>query len=431
MSQLELGNNGGLYSIIAGRGRDVRAKSDRHEFSEESADTLVQGLPPIVGGSGGSTWFGGGANIQQNEFELPQDLAKGFSLLYDSQCDRLGRETTVFGGSDQNGAVQLQENAGDETGVLRLYLSDRQGSRLEVQTRLSGSCAKRIAVTVLPLQHTANVYEVHSWSGRPAVPLDVDVACDGTLSRVGPEAGQFTLAGFRHNGEVTGCFTGRLANFAVFGHVLESHSVMGLSDASDNPCGLSNSLLSNPSKESLERFRKDLMILRRATAKPGLDDSDFDLVSLVIYRWLFDRNPLYVDICAQLGVQLWLPGRGPNAERLFQTISRDNPVFYAAGGSNGPLDFFWKTLDEWRSETILLAKGGDISREGFVKFVRNKLGAGHYDENDRTRWQQDLKEISDAIQIGGDRALYFQMKALADSLLQSVAATRVEQMVLL
>jgi len=201
---------------------------------------------------------------------------------------------------------------------------------------------------------------------------------------------------------------------------------MRLTGASDNPCALSDTSLGKPSTESLQRFKSDLLALRKAVAKPGLDESDFHSIALVVFSWLFDRQPHYVDICTKLGVQLWFSGRGPNAERLFQTISGHEPIFYAAGDFDGPLDRSWKTLDKWKSETILMAKGGGISTEAFVKFVRNKLGAGHFDETDRTHWQRDLKEISDTIRIGGNQALYFQMKAIADSVLNSVAAARIE-----
>ena len=404
----------------------MRAKSDHFEFSEQTGDTIVQGLPPIVGSTGGSTWFGNGGHVPQNEFELPQDATCRFSILYDSQCDYSTRETTVFGGSDASGTVRLCENAAGAPGLFHLHLSDGLGASLDIKVGLSRSAGKRIAVTVNPQLHSASVYELHAWSRSPGMPLDCDVSAQGTLSRIGPRSGQFTLGGCRANGNVTECFTGRLANFAVYGHVLESESIMRYTGASDNPCALSDTSLGKPSTESLQRFKSDLLALRKAVAKPGLDESDFHSIALVVFRWLFDRQPHYVDICAKLGVQLWFSGRGPNAERFFQTISGHEPIFYAAGDFDGPLDRSWKTLDKWKSETILMANGGGISTEAFVKFVRNKLGAGHFDETDRTRWQQDLKEISDTIRIGGNQALYFQMKAIANSVLNSVAATRIE-----
>lgn len=105
------------------------------------------------------------------------------------------------------------------------------------------------------------------------------------------------------------------------------------------------------------------------------------------------------------------------------------PMFHVRGDVNGPFGFARRPLDQWRSERIFHARGQPISTEQFIKFVRNKLGAGHFDEAERTRWQRDLLEVSAGLTVMNNSALSFQMKALVDSLLRSIAATRVEALI--
>ena len=48
---------------------------------------MVQGLPPIVGSEGGSTWFGNGGHVYQDRLELGEPALQGFSVLFDAQAD--------------------------------------------------------------------------------------------------------------------------------------------------------------------------------------------------------------------------------------------------------------------------------------------------------------------------------------------------------
>jgi len=67
-----------------------------------------------------------------------------------------------------------------------------------------------------------------------------------------------------------------------------------------------------------------------------------------------------------------------------------------------------------------------VSREAFVKFVRNKLGWGHFDEDDRAAWQVRLLNQAGGFDIAGMDALVFQMQALVREVTLALSASRVE-----
>jgi hypothetical protein len=197
--------------------------------------------------------------------------------------------------------------------------------------------------------------------------------------------------------------------------------------ASDNPTGLECEALGKTSAEMAERFLRDLTRLRTWGSQPAMTANDLDDASLLIFRWLFDTHPVLVDLCRLLGVQLWLVGSTERESRYLDAIAQHEPTFHVRGPADGPLGFAWRTIDRWRSERLFHARGTPISAEQFIKFVRNKLGAGHFDESERKKWQRDLLEVSAGLTIMNNDALSFQMRALVDSLLRSIAATRVEE----
>ena len=404
------------------------APRDRHAFGTATGASVVQGLPPIVGSEGGSTWFGNGGHVYQDRLELGEPALQGFSVLFDAQADST-TEQVILGGGDALGGLQLALNERGVPGLLLLHASDAGGALLEVRCQLSTSQARRILISTKPLLREAEVYEMHPWAADPTASLRCDLRSQGVLQRIGPGPGQFTFGGARRDGVLIGSFTGRLTEVAIFLDALAPDRARELAMASDNPTGLECEALGKPSAEMAERFLRDLTRLRTWATEPAMSANDLDDASLLLFRWLFDAHPVLVDICRLLGVQLWLVGATERESRYLDAIAQDKPTFYVRGPADGPFGFAWRTLDQWRSERLFHARGTPISAEQFIKFVRNKLGAGHFDESERKKWQRDLLEVSVGLTIMNNDALSFQMRALVDSLLRSIAAIRVEELV--
>lgn len=61
--------------------------------------------------------------------------------------------------------------------------------------------------------------------------------------------------------------------------------------------------------------------------------------------------------------------------------------------------------------------GYSVSWAAFIKFVRNKLGGGHFDPDDRQRWQRDLNELATKTDIDGEPWLEAKMLNLVRALI--------------
>lgn len=383
-------------------------------------DAMVkQGLPPIVGTDGGSTWFGNGGHMRFNLPPVP--INAGFSLLLDLQAET-DRIQCLIGGRDGEGALTLTVNTSG-AGTLTLHCSDGAGARLEKTVPLSPGRAKRVLVTCHPGVHEICVYELHPWAANPGHSIPGSISSTGTLSRIGPGSGKMALGGLLDGEEVHSPFTGRAAEFACFTRVLGRGEVDGLAAASTNPTALSLAGISMPSAEAVDRFRRDLGRLRRWATKSAMDRDDLDDASVLVSRWLFDQHPLFANLCRHFAVQLWLPGRTEADARYWTTVKADEPLLQVRGAFRGPFGSTWRTLDEWAQEALVALGEYDITAEQFVKVVRNKLGGAHFDERDRSRWQRDLPRLIEQVRIAGMDILSFQMKEVIGALLQSVEVT--------
>lgn len=388
-------------------------------------ESVIGGLPPIVGSTGGSTWFGNGGHISQDQVEVGVGALKGFSVLFDAQPDS-DRQQVVCGGADDVGRVSVVLNEGGVAGVVTLSTSAPDGALYECRAQLSMARARRVLIIAAPQTGQGAVYELQPWANEPGSPLPCELRSSGTLQRVGPLPGQFTLAGLRDHGRLAGQFAGRLAEVAVFHTLLTPDRAGALALASDNPSGLDPRNLGPPTPELVDRFRRDLGRLQAWSSQPTMSANDVDDAALLLFRWFFDKHPVSLDLCRLFGVQQWLAGASDREIRYLDAIAKDDPVVFVRGPVNGPFGFAWCGLDDWRSERVFHARGASVTIEQFVKFVRNKLGAGHLDEHERTRWQRDLLDVSKVLTITGSEVFAFQMHALVDGLLRSVSAMRLE-----
>ncbi len=58
----------------------------------------------------------------------------------------------------------------------------------------------------------------------------------------------------------------------------------------------------------------------------------------------------------------------------------------------------------------------EVSWAAFVAFVRNKLGGGHFDPDDRKRWQEELAALTTETKVDGEEWLGVKMLTLARAL---------------
>jgi hypothetical protein len=98
-----------------------------------------------------------------------------------------------------------------------------------------------------------------------------------------------------------------------------------------------------------------------------------------------------------------------------ERVIEDKPVFlYHRDRWEGdwlPLSVFLGGMAFW--------VGGErqVSWEAFLKFVRNKLGGGHFDPDERKRWQLELNAMARETTIGGEAWIDVKMLTLVRALL--------------
>lgn len=159
------------------------AHPDPHAFGA-NGESLIQGLPPVVGSAGGSTWFGNGGHVAQDQIEFGVPALEGFSVLFDAQPDS-GREQVVCGGADDAGRIILILNEHDIPDALSLLISAPDGATFQCRAQLSSARARRVLVAAAPGAHkAAAVYELQPWADSPGSPMSCDVRSSGTLRQV-------------------------------------------------------------------------------------------------------------------------------------------------------------------------------------------------------------------------------------------------------
>ncbi len=96
---------------------------------------------------------------------------------------------------------------------------------------------------------------------------------------------------------------------------------------------------------------------------------------------------------------------------------QDEPVFYY---HRDVWEGDWLALSAFRGDLAFWVAGERrISWEGFVKFVRNKLGGGHFDPEDRKRWQVQLDSMIRETEVNGEAWIDVKMLALVQALMLS------------
>jgi len=400
-----------------------------YDFGRDDGQ-LHQGLPPIVGSDGGSAWFARGGHVAVPTMPLGPEASEGVFIGFDVQPDTLAEQVVL--GSAKRGAstVKVVVNEANVPGRVCLVLEDEDGKSLVARADASRSIARRLLLTANPSTNLVAMFEVQPWARDPGRQLTVDIELAEGPSRFVFDQ-PLTFAGCLEDGSLAGTFAGRLSEIFIGTRLLSDSEVAELAKASDNPTALTHGDLQSPSHELRGRFLRDIDRLRHWYRAPRLSLDDMDDASLLLFRWLFSTHPVMPVLCRKLGIQLWLPG-DTDRGRAFHELTRTlGPVIHFAGqrGPDRALGLAWRTVQEWRTEPVFTLGELAVSREMFVKFVRNKLGPGHFDEVDRSKWQRDLKAVADATRMWDQDAFAYQMHGLVRELILGVAASRLEPVI--
>jgi hypothetical protein len=224
------------------------------------------------------------------------------------------------------------------------------------------------------------------------------------------------LSGASNDGVRDGVFQGRLAEFAVFDRLLDPSRTAEYRQASvtrsvsDLPVLRRGSL----DDEAREIFRDDYSKLTRWLPQRRLTRAETREAAEIAHMWLCDRYPLLDRFADHYGLQISLPDMHP-LRHWSEVARQDNPVFmYHRDGWEGQ----WLAPSVFLNDMAFwLAEHREVSWIAFIKFVRNKLGGGgHFDPEDRKRWQHELHLMARETTIGGEEWMNVKMFALVRAL---------------
>ena len=181
-------------------------------------------------------------------------------------------------------------------------------------------------------------------------------------------------------------------------------------------------LIMSYDKERVQLYLDDLDRLREWHAAPALGKRDFRDMAVVLYRWLFDRTPMLQAVFDEAGHTLLLPCHSDGTRAYHDTTIAVKPDFFFAGGAGAKprLGVSWKPLSEFALDLLFYIDSKPITNEAFVKFVRNKLGGGHFDAAERKQWQIDLHETTENLTLLGQHPFNVGMKDIIAKVLSAL-----------
>jgi DNA-binding XRE family transcriptional regulator len=389
---------------------------------------IRQGLAPVLG-EGASIHLNGRGYIELPGINsIGSELHKGFYIGIDIQPE--GNDELVLCGTGISGHTSLGlflRPSGKNCHTLNVELTDEQGKTLVASIKLSSAPAKRLLVSILPSASDVNVSELTLHEDH----LNLKIRY---LKRQNPtefRAFEFPMlvGGFNAAGVKQGKFVGRMSQifFKPGGPITVEH-LNSLIAASREDITKLNGIRPRVLK-SVERrqvFKDDLIKLRKWHNFSQLSDSDMKDASVVLFKWLGDRNPLLQDLCDELEIQLTLPGESDRSRGYHAVIQKDRPVYAQSVhiGTRSMFGFKWVPLQNFLEDMAFVTQGHAVSHGAFISFVRNKLGGGHFDERERKKWQKELASLP--VTVYDAKAINFHMKELVRSVLESVEGCSIE-----
>jgi hypothetical protein len=78
-----------------------------------------------------------------------------------------------------------------------------------------------------------------------------------------------------------------------------------------------------------------------------------------------------------------------------------------------------QSLTDFTNATCIIVEGTEISRRDLIKYVANKLGGAHYDEQRDRDYQRLLDHVGQTRVIAGKNAVYFELLSAGQRLIQA------------
>jgi hypothetical protein len=362
---------------------------------------------PIAPGSERCVRLADGGFVGRTEGLEPSESVDSF--LVDTQLEALGRHPVLrLMQATRTIGFDLDRHPGGVSGLFWLGIND---DWLYGVADLSGTTGKRLAVRFDVPDRVVLVDEIQPWG--PPVQRRVPLAPGAALVN--------NWEGFRvggASGEVPGqSYRGRVAEVAIFSRVLGLDSVEGFRHAS-LPANETDVPSFNPgalNDEGREIFLADYAQLVGWHNKGSLTHRELRDASSLAHLWLLDTYPLLQRVSNNYGAMLSCPDLR-RAATLAARVEADKPALWwpqtEHSGDWVPLSTFRDDLACWLGQ-----RDYPITWTAFIKFIRNKLGAGHYDPDDRQRWQHELAELAAKEEIEGEPWLASMMLTLVRSLI--------------
>ena len=212
-------------------------------------------------------------------------------------------------------------------------------------------------------------------------------------------------------------YCGRTAHFAIFDRWIGDETIEELRAASLPP-EASNIPTFRPGAlddEGCNLLLDDYGQLIRWHNAGGLDRRGLREASSIASIWMLDGYTLLRRASDHFGAMLWFPDlrRG---KALGAILAERAPALWRPDSEHSG---DWVPLSEFRDDLACWLGVGEtkVTWAAFIKFVRNKLGGGHYDPNDRTAWQRQLAELARQDEAGGEAWLAETMMTLVRALI--------------
>lgn len=397
-------------------------------------DHIKKNQPPILGG-GKSYHLRPPGYLELGGFGDSGNLMNaGFYLGFDIQPEG-AEELAVCGTENKNGsALLIRYNVSGAQRRLQVDVRDEEGKSLSAYAQLSDSAGKRVFVSVDPSENAIVIAEINLYRGE--FRRDIIYVAQERPTNFNAFKHPIIYGGYNFGGQKHGTFRGRVSQtFFVPNEVLTNSKLEQFTEVSWSDIeGIYGQRQKLPA--SLERrncFEDDLEKLQRWTTQRRLSRTQMRDASVILYRWLFDRHPILQDLCDELGIQLSFPGVSERGKVYHAAIEKSKPAYAQSFqiGRKSMFGFQWVPLKEFGYERAFIIEGHLISHEAFVKFVRNKLGGGHFDAVDRKKWQKDLAKDLAILEAykGRISALHHHMKQIVGAVLDTVDACGISRQV--
>lgn len=276
---------------------------------------------------------------------------------------------------------------------------------------LSGTAGKRLAVRLQAEPRVALIDEIQPWGPptkqRISLRPGAGLVPNWKGSRVGGASGEVPGESYR----------GRVAEVAAHDRLLGTDDIEMLRGASlpENPTDVPTFNPGALDDEGRELFLSDYGQLVRWHNAGTLDNREVRAASSLAHMWLLDGYPLLKRVSDHYGAMLSFPDLR-RSQTLAERIEEDKPALWLPQSEHAgdwvPLSTFRDDLACWLGQSDHV-----VTWNAFIKFVRNKLGGGHYDPEDRQRWQRQLTELARQAEVGGEPWLAATMLTLVRSLI--------------